>query len=83
MGEPKIAKKGPFVQEAAVGTYYWCGCGHSQKQPFCDGAHKAAGFEGAPHCPMPVEVKEAGPKPWCGCKHTKTPPYCDGTHTKL
>jgi CDGSH-type Zn-finger protein len=78
MSEPKVAQKGPYVLEAKKGTYHWCACGHSQKQPFCDGSHKAFGMK-----PMLVEVKEDGPKPWCGCKHTKTPPYCDGTHTKL
>jgi CDGSH-type Zn-finger protein len=83
MPEPIVAKKGPYVQETAVGTHYWCGCGHSAAQPFCDGAHKAASTDSVTNWPMPVEVKEAGKKPWCGCKHTKTPPYCDGAHTKL
>ncbi len=78
MSEPKVAKKGPYVQHAEVGTYHWCACGHSAKQPFCDGSHKGTGM-----APLKVEVKEAGNLPWCGCKHTKTPPYCDGTHTKL
>ncbi|MBI3581725.1 MAG: CDGSH iron-sulfur domain-containing protein [Nitrospinae bacterium] len=83
MPEPKVAQKGLYVKEVAVGTYYWCACDHSNSQPSCDGAHKAAGFGGMPNIPMRVEVREAGPKPWCGCKHTKTPPYCDGTHATL
>ncbi len=78
MSEPKVAKIGPYVQRAEVGIYFWCACGRSAKQPFCDGSHKETGFS-----PLQVEVKEAGNLPWCGCKHTKTPPYCDGTHTKL
>ncbi len=78
MPEPTIAKKGMYVEHAEPGTYYWCACGRSGKQPFCDGAHKGSEF-----APVKVEVKEAGKLPWCGCKHTKTPPYCDGTHNKL
>lgn len=83
MPEPKIAQKGPYVLETAVGTYEWCACGHSKTQPFCDGSHKAAGFGGMPNFPLLAEVTEAGPKEWCGCKHTKTPPYCDDTHKTL
>lgn len=83
MPEPKVAQKSPIVQHAAAGTYHWCSCGHSKKQPFCDGSHKLAGFVGVAGIPLEVKVTEAGPKPWCGCKHTKTPPYCDGSHTKL
>jgi len=37
MSEPKIARKGPFVQATEAGTYYWCSCGQSKTQPFCDG----------------------------------------------
>ncbi|MBI5178572.1 MAG: CDGSH iron-sulfur domain-containing protein [Nitrospinae bacterium] len=83
MPEPKVAKKGPIVMETPKGTYYWCGCGHSQKQPYCDGAHKAAGFANQPNAPLKVEVDEDGKKPWCACKNTKMPPWCDGAHTKL
>ena len=78
MSEPKVAKMGPYVQRAEIGTYHWCTCGQSSKQPFCDGSHKGTGF-----VPMKVDVKEAGNLPWCGCKHTKSQPYCDGAHTKL
>lgn len=78
MGEPKIAQKGMYVQYTEPGTYYWCSCGRSAKQPFCDGSHKGTEF-----APMKVEVREAEKLPWCGCKHTGTPPYCDGTHNKL
>jgi len=80
MAEPRMAKKGPYVQDMEAGTYHWCACGHSATEPFCDGTHK----EKCPDIsPLEVKVDEAGPKPWCGCKRTKTPPYCDGTHTSL
>ncbi len=83
MPEPKVAQKAPIVMDMKAGTYYWCGCGHSATQPFCDGAHKAAGFEGEENCPRKVEIKEDGKVPWCACKHTKMAPWCDGTHTKI
>ena len=62
----------------AAGTYWWCRCGKSKKQPFCDGAHKGSAF-------TPMEFKLDAPKrvALCQCKHTKNPPYCDGTHSKL
>ena len=44
MSTPKIANKSPAVLELEPGTYYWCACGHSKNQPYCDGSHKAAGF---------------------------------------
>jgi len=78
MAEPKVAQKEPYVIDMEPGEYYWCACGHSDAQPFCDGAHKDTGIG-----PMVVNIDEAGKKPWCGCKHTKTPPYCDGAHTDL
>ena len=80
MADPKIAQKEPYVIDMEPGEYYWCACGHSAAQPFCDGAHKESGTGIGP---MVVQIDEAGKKPWCGCKHTKTPPYCDGAHTDL
>ncbi len=60
------------------GTYWWCACGRSRNQPFCDGSHKDTGFT-----PVKFELKEKG-KVWlCGCKRTHTPPHCDGTHKSL
>lgn len=78
MAEPKVAQKAPYVQDTKAGTYYWCACGRSSTQPFCDGSHK-----GTPFAPLKTEVKTDGNKAWCGCKHTKTPPFCDGSHKKL
>jgi CDGSH-type Zn-finger protein len=77
-GLPKVAAKVPAVLDLEPGTYFWCTCGLSAKQPFCDGAHKACGLR-----PMKFEVPEAGKQALCQCKHTKTPPYCDGSHCAL
>lgn len=76
--EPIIAYKKPFKVELVGGKRYsWCTCGHSKKQPFCDGAHKTKA-EGL----MPLRfVPEQDSTAWlCGCKYTNNPPYCDGTH---
>lgn len=76
--EPVIPSKKPYKVELVGGKRYsWCTCGHSKKQPFCDGAHKtkAQGL-------FPLRfVPEKDATVWlCGCKHTHNPPYCDGTH---
>lgn len=76
--EPVVAKKGPFVLEMKPGDYYWCACGRSAKQPFCDGSHKGTGLS-----PVKHSVAAAGKVAWCGCKKSKTAPLCDGTHKNL
>jgi CDGSH-type Zn-finger protein len=62
----------------APGTYYWCACGGSKDQPFCDGSHKGTGFS-----PVKVDIAVARKVAFCGCKHTKGPPFCDGSHSRL
>ena len=58
-------------------AYFWCTCGLSQKQPFCDGAHKGSGLGLKSQCFKSDTEK----KVWlCGCKKTKNPPFCDGSH---
>ncbi|NWT05600.1 CISD3 protein, partial [Mionectes macconnelli] len=77
--QPAIAAKEPFPVELKAGkTYGWCSCGHSKRQPFCDGSHKTA----APGMsPLRFTPEEDGPALLCGCKRTQNPPYCDGTHS--
>ncbi|XP_015267939.1 PREDICTED: CDGSH iron-sulfur domain-containing protein 3, mitochondrial [Gekko japonicus] len=76
--QPVIAAKEPFRVDLEAGKRYaWCACGHSKKQPFCDGSHKKAAPRISSLKFKPEEAKEA----WlCGCKCTRNPPYCDGTH---
>ncbi len=79
MAEPVIAQKEPYPIEVKAGkSYWWCACGKSSKQPFCDGSHKDTAF-------VPLEYKAAKDgKVWfCGCKHTGKAPMCDGAHNKL
>lgn len=76
--EPKIAQKGPYVQDIAPGTYAWCACGGSKNQPFCDGSHRGSGFQ-----PVITKIDEARKVAWCGCKHSGKKPFCDGTHNRI
>ena len=79
MKEAKVAQKMPYAVNVEKGkTYYWCACGLSKKQPFCDGSHKGTSF-------TPVEFKADETKQvfLCGCKQTKKSPFCDGSHTKI
>lgn len=58
--------------------YYWCTCGRSKSQPFCDGSHKGTEFT-----PKSFSVDENKTAWLCTCKQTKNAPFCDGTHKKL
>jgi len=78
MEDPKIAQKSPFVMECEPGTYAWCACGESSKQPFCDGSHKTTNFK-----PIIEKVEETRKIAWCGCKHSKNAPFCDGAHREV
>lgn len=79
MAEPEIAQKAPFKIAVDAGkTYYWCACGRSQKQPFCDGSHKETGFQ-----PVKFQATEAKAVFFCGCKKSAKAPLCDGTHNGL
>lgn len=78
MAEPLIPQKSPYAVELAPGDYWWCACGQSKRQPFCDSSHK-----GGPFTPVKFTVAEAQ-KVWlCGCKRTGGKPFCDGSHKKL
>ena len=79
MATPNIAQKTPYGVDVTEGkSYWWCACGKSQTQPFCDGSHKDTEF-------TPVEYKADTSTTvyFCGCKHTSTTPTCDGTHSSL
>jgi len=79
MEQAVIAQKSPFQVDVVAGkTYFWCACGRSKNQPFCDGSHKGTGL-------TPVQFKpEESKTVWlCGCKHTGSRPMCDGTHKSL
>ncbi len=79
MTEPTIAQKEPYAVEVKAGkTYFWCACGKSSRQPFCDGSHKDTEFE-----PVQWVCDADGKKFFCGCKNTAKRPFCDGTHSKL
>jgi CDGSH-type Zn-finger protein len=78
MAEPVIAKKGPYILELEPGDYWWCACGRSKQQPFCDGSHKETEFS-----PLKFSVTEKKKFYLCGCKHSANKPFCDGTHNKL
>lgn len=78
MEKPNIVQKAPFGVELDSGKYYWCACGKSSNQPFCDGSHKGTNFT-----PVFFELTEKK-KVWlCGCKNTQNSPFCDGTHKNI
>jgi CDGSH-type Zn-finger protein len=80
MGDPAIPQKSPYVLDMKPGEYFWCACGHSKNQPFCDGSHKTSGTG---LTPMKVKIDAAKKVAWCGCKHSGNKPFCDGSHKKL
>ena len=79
MEDPQIAQKAPYAVEVTAGQkLFWCACGKSAKQPFCDGSH-----QGTPFTPYPYTAEEDRTLYFCGCKHTKAAPLCDGSHNAL
>lgn len=74
-----IPQKQPYAVDVEAGkTYYWCQCGRSRNQPFCDGSHKDTSFE-----PLALTAEKTEKVYLCGCKHTGNRPFCDGSHKKL
>jgi len=79
MTEPVAAQKAPYMVKVELGRkYFWCACGRSQKQPFCDGSHSGTGIT-----PVMYEAEESKEVWFCGCKSSANKPLCDGTHSTL
>ncbi len=78
-GEGFIADMNPYAVEVEEGqVYFWCTCGHSERQPYCDGAHA-----GTDKRPMVFKAERTETINLCGCKQSQNPPFCDGTHNIL
>ena len=79
MSKPHIAATAPFAVDVEKGKdYYWCACGLSKSQPFCDGSHKGGEF-----VPAKYSADESKTVYFCGCKQSKNGALCDGTHKGL
>lgn len=79
MTSPIAAAKAPIKVSLELGKdYWWCACGRSANQPFCDGSHKAIGLT-----PLKYTAQKDGDHWLCSCKATKNSPLCDGTHKTL
>jgi len=79
MTEPVIAQSSPCAVEVEAGkSYWWCSCGKSKSQPFCDGAHAGSEFQ-----PVEYRAAQSGTVYFCGCKHSANGVLCDGSHSRL
>lgn len=78
MSEPEIADRKAAIVDLKPGDYWWCACGRSKKQPFCDGSHAGTEFS-----PLKFTIEAECKMALCQCKHTKHAPRCDGSHSHL
>lgn len=79
MSKPEIPQKSPCAVDVEAGkSYWWCSCGKSSKQPFCDGSHKGGEFS-----PVEYKATEDNRVYFCGCKHSAKGVLCDGSHKAL
>ncbi len=76
--KPEIAGKKSIMMEMEPGEYWWCACGRSKNQPFCDGSHQGTSFT-----PQKVVIESKQTVFWCQCKQSANKPWCDGTHKSL
>ena len=77
--EPVVAAKEPALVKIEDGkSYFWCACGRSKNQPFCDGSHKGTKFT-----PVEYIAVKNGMVMMCQCKKSKRAPICDGSHNSL
>ena len=78
MTKGQSAGNGPIAVEVKKDkSYYWCSCGQSKNQPFCDGSHKGTEFT-----PVAYKAEETKKMFFCACKQTNKQPFCDGSHNK-
>ena len=79
MTKGKVAATAPIAVDVEDGkSYFWCSCGQSKNQPFCDGSHKDTDF-----LPVKWTAEASETKYFCACKQTDGQPFCDGSHQKL
>ena len=78
MTQPVCTQKSPYAVELEPGDYYYCACGQSKNQPFCDGAHATTDI-----VPQKFTVAQKETQYLCGCRATGGSPFCDGSHSKL
>jgi CDGSH-type Zn-finger protein len=78
MSEPVSPQNEPYAVEVEAGeSYYWCSCGRSKNQPYCDGSHQGTEFQ-----PVVFTAEKTATVYLCGCKKTGGAPFCDGSHNK-
>ncbi|MCU0790668.1 MAG: CDGSH iron-sulfur domain-containing protein [Nitratireductor sp.] len=76
MAKGHVAGTQPIAIDVEAGkNYFWCSCGQSKNQPFCDGSHKGSEFS-----PVKWQADATGTKWFCACKQTNGQPFCDGSH---
>lgn len=75
MEKPVCAQNSPIKVDLEAGQYWWCSCGLSKKQPFCDGSHKGTSF-----APQMIKLEQPQTLWLCACKKTSKAPNCDGSH---
>ena len=79
MEKGEVAGEGPIAVDVEEGSsYFWCACGKSANQPYCDGSHAGTNFR-----PLMWTAEASETKYFCACKQTDSRPFCDGSHKRL